>query len=88
LQFFSEKNLVRIIVKGPRFLRYMIRRIVGACIHVASVNKLETSELEMTLQRRNPEHCLPNAPAQGLMLYHIRYEEDQVDACEFDFQMF
>ncbi len=85
---FPEKKLVQIVVKGPRFLRYMIRRIVGACIHVASVNKLDATEIEATLLRKNPEHCLPNAPAQGLMLYKIKYQEDQVDASEFVFQVF
>lgn len=58
---------------GERFLRYMIRRITGACIEVASREHLSINDLRSVLQRRNPAHHLPCAPAQGLTLKHIIY---------------
>ena len=36
----------RIIVKGPGFLRYMIRRIVGACLEVASRDTMSLDGLK------------------------------------------
>jgi len=65
----------RIIIKGPKFLRHMIRRIVGACLHAASRDTLETTDLEIALQQRHPEQELPNAPARGLILVHIDYDQ-------------
>lgn len=58
---------------GQRFLRYMIRRITGACIEVASRDHLSINDLRAVLQKRNPAHPLPCAPPQGLMLMRITY---------------
>lgn len=65
-----------IVVKGPGFLRYMIRRIVGACIEVAANEKLDRIDLQKALQACNPAQTLPNAPAKGLMLCLIEYKKD------------
>ena len=63
----------RIIVKGPGFLRYMIRRIAGACLEVASRDTLSLDDLQKMLDEKNPLQLLPTAPAHGLMLYKIVY---------------
>lgn len=65
---------------GPKFLRYMIRRIVGACLHVASRPELSVSYLRAVLEEKNPEQTLPNAPAKGLVLHCILYKEG--DGCD------
>ncbi len=65
-----------IVVKGPGFLRYMIRRIVGACIEVASNEKLDERDLQKALKACNPAQTLPNAPSKGLLLYVIIYKEE------------
>lgn len=64
----------RIIVKGPKFLRHMIRRMSGAAIYVASRPDLSINYLREVLAEKNPEQVLPNAPAQGLLLYTILYD--------------
>ena len=64
-----------ITFKAPGFLRYMIRRIVGACLHVASHRLLTIGDLKITLANRNPEHTLESAPARGLTLLAVQYKE-------------
>jgi len=70
-------NIYRIIVKGRSFLRYMIRRIVGASIEVASRDNLKISYLKEALKEKDPEQTLPNAPAKGLVLYKIKYKSGE-----------
>ena len=65
----------RIIIKGPGFLRYMIRRIAGACLEVASRDALALHDLQKVLDAKNPLQQFPTAPAHGLLLYKIIYNE-------------
>lgn len=74
LEYLPEYNAYRISVRGHSFLRYMIRRIVGATCEVASRPHLSLAYLHQLLQAKNPEHTLPNAPAQGLILAKIIYK--------------
>ena len=60
-------------VRGPKFLRYMVRRIVGASLEVASRKHLTINFLREVLEEKNPEQTLPNAPAKGLILHSILY---------------
>lgn len=69
-------NAYRIEIKGKSFLRYMVRRITGACIAVASRKTLSLKDLNEVLERKNPCHTLPNAPAKGLVLERIVYEKE------------
>lgn len=65
-----------IIIKGPGFLRYMIRRIVGACLTVASRDEFTHLDVKIALDKKDPEQTLPNSPSKGLLLYEIFYEAD------------
>lgn len=69
-----EHRAYRIVVKGPGFLRHMIRRIVGASMQVAGDASVSTAVLQEALASRTPRQTLLNAPACGLMLYCITYE--------------
>lgn len=64
----------RITVKGPGFLRHMIRRIVGASLASASRDDLSPDDLKAILEEKDPNQALINAPAKGLCLYSIRYK--------------
>lgn len=75
IEYLSRFKAYRIIVKGPAFFRYMIRRIVGACLMVSASKTLPISHLESVLKEKNPEQMLYTAPAQGLLLYKIIYQE-------------
>jgi tRNA pseudouridine38-40 synthase len=74
LCYLKRWNVYRLEIKGRGFLRFMIRRIVGACIHAAS-GKCSLDMLQNVLNEKNPRQTLPNAPAKGLMLYKIVYRE-------------
>lgn len=75
LEYAPEFQAHRIAVVGPGFARYMVRRIVGACLHVACRPHVPIDELTRTMAQCNPLHTLPTAPARGLMLAHIVYKE-------------
>lgn len=74
LEYIAAHRMHRIVVKGPGFLRHMIRRIVGACLQVAGDPHAPVSVLQEALSAHTPRQTLMNAPAQGLMLYCIDYE--------------
>jgi len=71
-------KVYRIEIKGQKFLRYMIRRIVGACLEVASRDSLSINDLHTALAECNPEQILPKAPAHGLLLYKIQYKSENL----------
>lgn len=76
IEYLGRFKTHRIVVKGPGFLHHMIRRIVGAALEVAASPHLEVNYLEQVLAVKSPLQTLPNAPAQGLMLYKIYYHEE------------
>jgi tRNA pseudouridine38-40 synthase len=88
LEYLDQHDMYRIAVKGPRFLRYMIRRIVGACIQVASNSKVDVERLVEVMQQKDPNQALLNAPPRGLMLYNIRYKKDEYNEQAVAFKIF
>ena len=76
VEWVPEFGAYRIEIRGPKFLRYMIRRIVGACLEVASRNHLPVFCLRKAIDKKDPEQTLPNAPAKGLMLHGIEYKQE------------
>lgn len=71
LTYLSRYAAYRVTIQGERFMRYMVRRIVGACLHVAAHPTLQPDDLQTALLQKNPQQLLPNAPAKGLTLYKI-----------------
>jgi tRNA pseudouridine38-40 synthase len=69
-------GLYRIIIKGPGFLRYMIRRIVGASLCLASSTSRSPLEITQALQECDPEQDFYTALAQGLLLRKIIYRQE------------
>ncbi len=73
LAAYRRFGVYRVIIKGPGFLRYMIRRLVGAALHVAgSARSLD--ELTYALESKNPHQHLHVASPRGLMLHSILYK--------------
>ena len=72
LQYFKRYGVYRIEIKGPGFLRYMIRRIVGACLNIALTHR-SIEELSIALAAKDPQQHLFTAPAHGLILSGITY---------------
>lgn len=77
ITYLKRYNVYQIEVKGQRFMRYMIRRIVGAAL-TATAKKWRAPDLYDILQAKNPEHTLLTAPAKGLMLHSIHYQSKGV----------
>ncbi|MGB8467980.1 MAG: tRNA pseudouridine(38-40) synthase TruA [Candidatus Babeliales bacterium] len=66
----------RIEVRGKSFLHFMIRRIVGAALAIASHPDLSTHLITNALKTGSVAAELPKAPAQGLLLRAVRYESN------------
>ncbi len=74
VDFNKQLGAYRIAITGPKFLRYMIRRMVGAAVEVASRKDISIDYLRQVLQEKNAQQRLYKAPAQGLVLYKIKYK--------------
>ncbi len=74
LERFEQFGAWRIVVKGPGFMRHMIRRVVGAAMQIASKDGINIDYLADVLAQKNPRQTLVNAPAKGLCLYKIKYK--------------
>ncbi len=59
-------------VKANRFLRGMVRLIVGACINVG-IGKLDIETLRSAMERQTPLKQALSAPSEGLFLSEIIY---------------
>lgn len=62
-------------IKADRFLRNMVRAIVGTLIDLGK-NKISFSELEKIVEGRNRAEAGFSVPAQGLSLVKIDYPDD------------
>lgn len=70
--FYEDGETIRYQIKANRFLRNMVRRLVGSMVRVAQ-GKLTYAEFMEALQ--NPESKIPTytAPAHGLVLQKVFY---------------
>jgi len=74
MNYLQRFNVYRISIIGERFLRHMVRRIVGAAVTVATEgSSYAIEDLQHILYNKNPHHPLPTAPSRGLVLYRIIY---------------
>lgn len=71
--YLKKFNIYQVQFKGKSFLRYMIRRIMGATLKIASSNNLNIDYLKDVLISCNPENNLCTAPGSGLILRKILY---------------
>lgn len=62
-------------IQANRFLRNMVRAIVGTMIEIGT-NKLTESEFDDILQSGDRKEAGKSAPAQGLFLAEIRYDNN------------
>jgi len=74
LEYDEQICAYKIIIKGPKFLRHMIRRIVGASIEVALRSDLSVNCLQLMLENHTLSRTLVSAPARGLVLHKIIYK--------------
>ncbi len=63
-------GIFKIEIEGNAFLRYMIRRIVGAAL-TAGTKDYSVDFIKEILNKKNPSNHLYNVPAKGLILKNI-----------------
>lgn len=74
LGFCARTGACKITVVGKSFLRYMIRRIVGAALTAACKSTISLKDLKLALCEKRLFQVLPTAPARGLCLKKIEYQ--------------
>ena len=70
---FLEGDRLRIAVYADRFLKQMIRSIVGTLVEVG-MNKRAPGSLTAILNARNRSAAGKTAPPQGLFLMRVDYD--------------
>ena len=75
LQYVPEYSDWRVAIIGHSFLRYMVRRMIGAAISVARKKTLYKQDIIDTLMLRRVCEQFVSAPSCGLTLHSIVYKE-------------
>jgi tRNA pseudouridine38-40 synthase len=68
-------NHLLFTITGDRFLRNMVRSIVGTMVDIGR-GKLNLRDFIKIVEGKNRNLAGPSAPAQGLSLVHITYPDD------------
>lgn len=71
--FDAENRRLVFHISANRFLRGMVRLIVGMCVNVG-IGKVSIAELRQALTEKRPLKFPYSVPAQGLFLIDIRYK--------------
>ena len=74
----EDGDFIEITIEGKSFLRNMIRIIVGTLIFVGR-GRIAKEDLPGIIQGKNRILAGPTAPAQGLFLEKVYYEENVLD---------
>jgi tRNA pseudouridine38-40 synthase len=69
-----EKNVLTLIITADRFLRNMVRAIVGTMINIG-LGKIEVNDLHTIINSKNRSEAGYSVPAHGLYLKQISYPE-------------
>ncbi len=77
VEYIQRYNMYRVVIIGERFLRHMVRRMVGAALAIASGDGITDDDIRSALQTGNMNSQLPTAPARGLVLRKIIYGKKQ-----------
>lgn len=75
LERFDRFGILRVSVKGPGFLRFQIRRMVGYALDVARRENLSVNYLKTLLDSPDPRQTLLKADACGLCLRKVVYKK-------------
>jgi len=71
----QEGDLLVFTIKANRFLRNMVRAIVGTLVDVGR-NKITFADLEKIVEGKNRSEAGFSVPAQGLFLVKVEYPDD------------
>ena len=74
-EWVEERNVLIFIIKANRFLRNMVRAIVGTLLEVGT-GKLSENDFRGIIEQKNRKFAGASAPAHGLFLVDIEYPDD------------
>lgn len=66
--------LIHLIITGNGFLYHMVRIIVGTLVYIGE-GKLQSEDMPQILAAKDRSLAGPTAPAQGLILEDVQYDE-------------
>lgn len=69
----SEMNMLVFTIKANRFLRNMVRSIIGSMVEIG-IGKLPPEEIERVIMAKDRSAAGVSAPAEGLFLEDIEYD--------------
>lgn len=72
----STWNSVHITIKGPSFLRFQIRRMLGYALDIAHQPTKSIDYIKAILDNPNPQQTLIKADGSGLCLRKVIYKDD------------
>lgn len=73
--WFFKDNELHFVIKANRFLRNMVRAIVGTMVNIG-LGKIEVDKLHQIIQSKNRGEAGFSVPAHALYLIKIEYPED------------
>lgn len=71
-QWNQNKNEISFEIQANRFLRNMVRAIVGTSVDVG-LNKISLSEFQEIIESKDRQKASGSAPAKGLFLWEVNY---------------
>ncbi len=69
----QNDNLLKFTISADRFLRNMVRAIVGTMVEIG-IGKLQPEDLRKVIEAKNRNSAGTSAPAQGLFLVDVGYD--------------
>ena len=69
----QNEDKISFEISANRFLRNMVRAIVGTCVDVG-LNKLSIEQFEEIINKKDRQSASTSAPALGLYLNKVKYE--------------
>ncbi|NDD53659.1 tRNA pseudouridine(38-40) synthase TruA [bacterium] len=82
LKHFPRWGALIVEIKGPSFVRFQIRRMIGYALDLARRPHLGVDYLQELLKNPNPQQTLIKADAKGLCLRRIIYHHDPKSTAE------
>ncbi|MEX2604808.1 MAG: tRNA pseudouridine(38-40) synthase TruA [Gracilimonas sp.] len=73
-EFIADGELISYRIKANRFLRNMVRRLVGTMVHVAQ-GKMTIDEFKKVLENADSKTPTYTAPARGLVLQKVFFKK-------------
>ncbi len=72
-----DENGLKFTISANRFLRNMVRAIVGTMVEIGS-GKIEAEDLRKIIEQQNRSSAGSSAPAQGLFLVDVGYPQESL----------